>query len=874
MTEHVKRGLWRNVVSYFRFAFTKGTFITKDNLRAAVLVGTVGHPLFALLHLYVFKMPWDTIPLKTGAGLICLLLATKDHWSPFFKKFFSVYWHFMLIYNLPFLITLTALNNNMIKTWPMWELIMLYILIMYVPHWLVFLFDLAIGVGFAFLIHSAVSLNFFVPDVVQNPNLDLILYLSTFAFAIVSGLVFSYSNAKGIANEERAKIFKSLAGSIAHELRNPLNTINLIGSQINDLATDLDKKNGSSYQVKYNSESAIVPGVSIIPTAKSKLLNLTSHISDSIANANNIINIILGDLSEKKIDPEDFSYLEPEKILPDIVEKYGYRSDEEKAKVKLLPSRHEEDNFLFKAVPDRLTYIIFNLLKNALYYLNQFPNSVVTIGTERRKIGGVDYNVIYVNDTGPGIPPHIIPKLFGDFYTSGKKEGTGLGLSFCKRNMQMFGGDIICESEFGKWTRFSLLFPKLSEEEIKKAKLEGKKRKILLVDDQEVNLITTKSKLEKILLYVSCDIARSGKEAIDMARQNKYQLILMDVQMPDINGIEASKKIRSYDKEVPIIALTSLNRDSFSKAIEDATSQNDFNYYLSKSSRDNLLYRGVSKWINDPQDDLSYVGTKDDCLKILHGKKVILADDQQINRIMTKRSLESAGLVVVEANDGKELLEIYQKSLDAKGRSDFDAVITDVNMPPHDGDDAAKEIRNIEAHNKISHHDEMPIIALSGDGDKEDIHHFFQCQMTDYFIKGGKPEILLKIVANYLIKKRERQESEDLISDDKSLNLNKTSLYEHFSEEDQITILKLFVKDTDEMMRKIIESKRIDDAKNLSLYVHAIKGTAANIGADKLFNYAKIIEPKIKDNSAPQNWVEVMQKIYTDLKNEIKLLIS
>jgi two-component system CAI-1 autoinducer sensor kinase/phosphatase CqsS len=741
------------VIAYFKYALTRGTFITKDNLKAAVLVGTVGHPLFAILHLYVFKMPWDTIPLKTCAGLICLLLATKDHWPKSFKKFFPAYWHFMLIYNLPFLITLTALNNDMIKTWPMWELIMLYILIMYVPHWFVFLVDLAIGVGCAFFIHNAISLTTYIPTSVQNPNLDLILYLSTFAFAILSGLVFSYSNAKGIANEERAKIFKSLAGSIAHELRNPLNTINLVGAQINDLALDLDKQNGSSYQVNYNSESHAMPGLSIIPTAKLKLLNLTSHISDSIANANNIINIILGDLSEKKIDPEDFVYLEPDKILPDIVEKYGYRNDEEKSKVKLLPPRNEDDNFLLKAVPNRLTYIVFNLLKNALYYLNQFPESFVTVGTEKRKVDGTEYNVIYVNDTGPGIPPHIIPKLFGDFYTSGKKEGTGLGLSFCKRNMQMFGGDIICESEFGKWTRFSLLFPKLSEEEVREAKLEGKKKKILLVDDQEVNLITTKSKLEKILLYVSCDIARSGKEAINMAKQNKYQLILMDVQMPEISGIEATKKIRSYDKEVPIIALTSLNRDSFLKAVNDEMPKNYFSHYLSKSSSDNLLYRGVSKWITDLQDDMLYMGTKEDYLKILRGKKVILADDQRMNRMITKRSLESAGLIVVEASDGKELLEIYQKSLDVNGRSDFDAIITDVNMPPHDGDDAAKEIRAIETAYKISHHDEMPIIALSGDGSKEDIHHFFECQMTDYFIKGTKPELLLKISANYLIKK-------------------------------------------------------------------------------------------------------------------------
>ena len=855
----LRRKLKLNLKAYLKSAFAKGTAINDYNLKALVFVGSFGHPLFAALHVYLFKMPWDNIALKASAGLICLFLATKNHWPKKLKPFFPLYWHFMLIYNLPFLITLTALNNDMIKTWPLWELIMLYILIMYVPHWLVFLFDLAIGAGLALLIHNTIPITFNSSGTLQNLGLDLLLYLSTFGFAIVSGLIFSYSNARGVANEERAKVFKSLAGSVAHELRNPLNTINLIGGQINDVAADLDKEIGS--------QNHLSSGIDTISGIKSKLLNLTSHIADSIANANNIINIILGDLSEKKINPEDFSYLEPEEILPDILEKYGYRSAEEKSKVKLLLP--QEDSFVIKAVPDRLTYIIFNLLKNALYYLNQFPESVITIGAEKRTIEGTEYNVIYVNDTGPGIPPHIIPKLFGDFYTAGKKEGTGLGLSFCKRNMQIFGGDIICESEFGKWTRFSLLFPQLSEEEIKKAKLEGKKKKILLVDDHEVNLLTTKSKLEKALIDISCDLARSGKEAIKMAQQSKYSLILMDVQMPDINGIEASKKIRSYDKEVPIIALTSLDENSLSKAIEDAEFKNGFSYYLSKSSQDNLLYRGVSKWIIDLEDDLAYIGTKEDCLKILHGKKVILADDQQINRLITKRSLESAGLNVVEANDGKELLEIYQKSLDTKGRSNFDAIITDVNMPPHDGDDAAKEIRNIETSNNINYDDEIPIIALSGDGEKDDIHHFFKCQMTDYFIKGGKPEFLLKIIANYLTKK-----SENLIDGDKSPNLNKSILEKNFGEKERIKILNLFVKDTDELMKKISESKLINDTNNLSLCVHAIKGTAANIGADELFNYAKMIEPKIKDNSAPQNWVEVIEKIYSDLKNEIRILVE
>ena len=84
----------------------------------------------------------------------------------------------------------------------------------------------------------------------------------------------------------------------------------------------------------------------------------------------------------------------------------------------------------------------------------------------------------------------------------------------------------------------------------------------------------------------------------------------------------------------------------------------------------------------------------------------------------------------------------------------------------------------------------------------------------------------------------------------------------------------MFIKDTDSLMSKIIESKKDDDAKNLLIHVHSIKGTAANIGADRIFNYTKMIEPKIKNNSAPQNWTEELEKIYSDLKHEIKIFIG
>ena len=199
-------------------------------------------------------------------------------------------------------------------------------------------------------------------------------------------------------------------------------------------------------------------------------------------------------------------------------------------------------------------------------------------------------------------------------------------------------------------------------------------------------------------------------------------------------------------EEVAIVLK--VKKDSFLRAIDDSIYRDNFNYYLSKSAKDNLFYRGVSKWMMDSQDDMSYVEA--DFLKILSNKKIILADDQQINRTIIRGTLESAGIIVTEAKNGKELLEIYQKSLDQNGKSNFDAIITDIIMPPYNGDEAVKEIRAIEVLHKINNNEEIPIIAISGQGEKEDIYNLFKCQITDYFIKGSKPELLLRLIANYI----------------------------------------------------------------------------------------------------------------------------
>lgn len=688
----------------------------------------------------------------------------------------------------------------------------------------------------------------------------------------------SLEQEKGL-HEEKLKFTKSLAGSIAHELRNPLSTISLLGSQIKDVLSD-----------GLNSSS------------QKKLEILTSQISTSISGANNIINIILSDMREKEVNSKDFALLKVNDIIPEIIENYGYKNKEELTRVSLSDNKLESD-FIFKAVPERFTFIIYNLIKNALYYLKEYPDSKITIGAEKKVIDDKSWNTIYVQDTGPGIPQEAISKLFEDFFTSGKSDGTGLGLAFCKRNMKVFGGDIICESELGKWTKFYLLFPILSEEELKKAELHNpsnnnnkihtttnKSQKILIVDDQQTNLITTKRRIEKSLQNTTCDTALGGKEAVTLAKKNKYDLILMDIQMPKIGGVKTAKEIRNFDKEIPIIALTSLDHETFLKETQVIIGE-EFNGYLNKSVPGNILYRTITKWMMDSQDQLLYMGEKDDYLKILQGKKIILADDQDINLMMTSKKLQSAGLEVLTATDGKDLVELYKTTLDKNGKSNIDLIATDINMPPYNGDKAAQEIRGIEINNKIRYRNQMPIIALSGDGEKEDIHRFFKCEMNDYFIKGGDPELMIKIIANYLANKGENKTNLYVNNDNdqipeapkanKRSNFSKSKILdleklENFDKSDQHQILNLFLTDSAKILRKIKHNSRDNDLEKMALEIHALKGIVGNIGADQLFESLRKIDLQLKESKLPtgNEWLNDINALYKELSPEINNILE
>ena len=219
-----------------------------------------------------------------------------------------------------------------------------------------------------------------------------------------------------------------------------------------------------------------------------------------------------------------------------------------------------------KGDPTKLSQIIINLLNNAIKFSK---NGDVWCTVKKINESNNEIKLYFeVKDNGIGIPIDKQETIF-DSFSQGSVEinrtygGTGLGLSIVKKILELMGSTIHLKSESGKGSTFSfeLEFEKAAKDEVKKEinqKIEYlNKKNILLVEDNKINQMITQKMLEK--KGISCVIIDNGEDAIENAKTNHYDLILMDVHLPGINGTEATTEIRKFDTTTPIIALTAIS---------------------------------------------------------------------------------------------------------------------------------------------------------------------------------------------------------------------------------------------------------------------------------------------------------------------------
>lgn len=326
--------------------------------------------------------------------------------------------------------------------------------------------------------------------------------------------------------------------NMSHEIRTPLNAIKGFGRI-------LAKTPLTDDQQKY---------ASIISTASENLLNIVNDILD-------FSKIETGNLLLKK------KVFQLGQIVTEVEMMFTPLAQEKE--LGLIFSVESSIPGSIKGDPERLRQILVNLLSNAIKFTNE---GHVKLEVVLKEVKGNLVKVKFdVTDTGVGIPPEKINVIFErfeqlDYSFTRQQGGTGLGLAITKKLVEAMGGKINVLSEVAKGSRFTveIEFEKINENALGKEKfvpvyeienVSLNKMQVLVAEDNKMNQLLVNSILEKY--EVDTEIAENGEEAIEMVLAKKYDLVLMDVQMPKADGITATKKIREkMGDEIPIVAMT------------------------------------------------------------------------------------------------------------------------------------------------------------------------------------------------------------------------------------------------------------------------------------------------------------------------------
>jgi signal transduction histidine kinase len=251
----------------------------------------------------------------------------------------------------------------------------------------------------------------------------------------ICSMIAHFIKMKGVAAVEKNAVLKSLAGSIAHEMRNPLAQIHNNLYLIEEMQKQQDSSGHTSPIVEENID----------------------HARKIVHSGFQLIDITMDAIRENPVDPLSFKLLSSRQLVEETVDDYAY---EEAAHAQLVSVKGGDFWFMGDLV--MFKYILYNLIQNAIWFVKTIPDATISI-TIIPNADGI--STIEVLDTGPGIAGELLPQVFDSFFTEGKIGGTGLGLSYCKRTMKAFGGDICCRSVLGEYTAFTLSFPRLSAQD-------------------------------------------------------------------------------------------------------------------------------------------------------------------------------------------------------------------------------------------------------------------------------------------------------------------------------------------------------------------------------------------------------------------------
>jgi len=380
----------------------------------------------------------------------------------------------------------------------------------------------------------------------------------------------------------------------------------------------------------------------------------------------------------------------------------------------------------------RLNQILLNLLSNAIKFTPAGGTVSVRVRQLAGKVRGCGQYEFRIKDNGIGMSQEFAKKIFEPFErertsTISRIQGTGLGMAITKNIVDMMGGTIEVQTAQGKGTEFTVCVPMRAQTEQhpveKITELEG--LKALVVDDD----FNTCDSVTKMLVKVGmrAEWTLSGKEAVLRARQSiemsdAYHAYIIDWRLPDMNGIEVTRRIRSLNDDTPIIILTAYDWSD----IEVEAKAAGVTAFCAKPMFMSDLRETLMSALGQKQTDAAQ-GLLPDKNADFKGKHILLVEDNELNREIAQEILRECGFLVDSAENGAVAVE--KVSTAAPGS--YDLVLMDVQMPIMDGYTATRQIRALDDPARAK----LPILAMTANAFDEDRRNALESGMNGFLSK-------------------------------------------------------------------------------------------------------------------------------------------
>jgi len=516
--------------------------------------------------------------------------------------------------------------------------------------------------------------------------------------------------------------------------------------------------------------------------------------------------------------------------------------------------------------PVRLGQILTNCIGNAVKFTER---GEVRVDIEEAERTGQRVELkCAVRDTGIGMTREQASRLFqpftqADMSTTRKHGGTGLGLTICRRLVELMGGQIWLESEPGAGTTFFFtIWLRVSDSTEARHLMPAKlaELRVLVVDDnaaaREILCELLGSTAKRV------DAVASGRDAIAAVRQHDatdpYDIVFMDWRMPEMDGLQASRSIKADDTlshRPAIVLVTAFGREE----VRDEAERLQLDGYLVKPITRSMIVDALVD-VFAPRDAGAVEAVTAEQTARLRGARILLAEDNEINQQIAVELLEGAGAKVTVANNGREAVDMLSSGPQPPL---FDLVLMDLQMPELDGYQATARLRSDPRFAT------MPIIAMTAHATVEERQRCIDAGMNDHISKPIHPPTLLDTVGRF------HTPADPIAILNSIANLDARGGLARVGGNHVLyfKLLRQFVEHG-RVIEQITEALDRGDKALAERLAHTLKGVAGNVGATQVQFAAGALEKVIRDDSAAKHLDSAKQQVTTVLASLIKDLRS